>query len=159
MKDNVYWANSAAIVRAGDIFPLGYVDPSELSDDDLPAACLIAPVPADLHSRPFRCDCVERMDYPRHLLEVLFVSDALDESLLVAVRRRVDNLRSMGVAASVMSYAVRKGPISALDGAVMSSSADLIVLSDLMSMLPPDVMKKAAKVHLGSMRPLSSPFR
>lgn len=156
VRENVFWANTAALMRAADIFPLQYIVPSPVGSD-VPSASLIAPVPEDMHTRPFRCDCIEKLDYPPHMLEVVFVSAGDEDSMIEAVRRRVDGLRGLGFVARLDEGPGRRSPITAMENAVEASQADFVILSDLMSALPPDIVRKAAKVFLDSLSDIPSP--
>lgn len=148
VRDSVYWANSAALVRADEIFPLNFIDLLDLDQGRAPSACLIATVPGNLHDRPFRCESIERLDYPPPLLEVVFVANGIREPYLTSIHGSVDGLRNIGFRTRVVVHQVPRNPIVALEREIMASDADFFLLADLLAALPPDILRKAAKVHL-----------
>lgn len=148
LRDSVYWANSAALVCADEIFPLNFIGLLDSAEGRIPSACLIAQVPENLHDRPFRSDCIEKLDYPRQMLEVVFVANGIGDPCLSSVHVSAGGLRDIGFRARVVTHSVQRNPIVVLENEVMASDADFILLADLLAALPPDILRKAAKVHL-----------
>lgn len=149
MNDRVYWVNSASIVRRHDIFPLAYADvPIHSQPDDMPTISLMLPYDGERDGRPFRCDCLDALDYPRSRLSVFIISDGADEDKLAAIEHRVRRLSSQGMKIELVRHRRYRGQIAVLDEAIAADSSDIVVLSDLMTPLQPGTLRKVAKVHL-----------
>lgn len=161
MKDNVFWVNSAAIVRGQEIHPIRYVTPVATGPDpfDLPSVSLIVPVGQHPQDGPLRIDCIESIDYPRSRFAVRLIADGIPRERLWALERRVSRLAHEGLEISLVCHPCYRGQIAVLDEEVSAAISDVVVLAELATPLPRDAFRKVARVHLEAAAVSVPPFK
>jgi cellulose synthase/poly-beta-1,6-N-acetylglucosamine synthase-like glycosyltransferase len=106
---------------------------------DLPAVSFIIPAYNEERHLPAKLENLAELDYPKELLEILFVSDgAIDRTNGILTAAEGGNVR-------VIYLPTRGGKASAVNQAVEQACHRLLVLSDAATLFAPDAIRKLVR--------------
>jgi cellulose synthase/poly-beta-1,6-N-acetylglucosamine synthase-like glycosyltransferase len=106
---------------------------------DLPALSFIIPAYNEERDLPAKLENLEELEYPKELLEVLFVSDgSTDGTNRILSAAEGSNVR-------VLYLPIRGGKASAVNQAVEQARHRILVLSDAATLFAPDALRKLVR--------------
>jgi cellulose synthase/poly-beta-1,6-N-acetylglucosamine synthase-like glycosyltransferase len=148
-RERLFWASGALLAWAYAGFPAlvllrGALRPRPYAAAaHTPSVAVVVAAHNEIESIEHKIDNLASLDYPRERLEVIIASDGSTDGTDEAVRRRgAPHVRLLSLS--------RRGKAAALNAAVATISADVVVFTDANSMLRPDALQAL-------MRPLADP--
>jgi cellulose synthase/poly-beta-1,6-N-acetylglucosamine synthase-like glycosyltransferase len=106
---------------------------------DLPSLSVIIPAYNEERDLPAKVDNLGRLDYPSHLLEVLFVSDGSTDGTNEILRA------AEGGNVHVLYLPTRGGKARAVNQAVERARNEILVFSDAATLFAPDAIRKLVR--------------
>lgn len=146
----VFWLASFLVIYPYVIYPLLlwiYRSISAYSRDpvpvvvDQPSVCIIVSAYNEERIISQKLDNCQSLDYPKHLLSVVVVSDASDDNTDNIVNSRATASESI----SLLRQETRHGKTEGINLAMKSISADVVVFSDANAMYEPNAINELVK--------------
>src|SRR5512133_203811 len=138
--ERVFWGSGALLAWAYAGFPAlvllrGALLPRPYaSAPHTPSLAIVVAAHNEVETIEQKIDNLASLDYPRERLEVIIASDgSTDGTDEVVRRRRASRVRLLSLP--------RNGKAAALNAAVATTSADVVVFTDANSMLRPDALR------------------
>lgn len=121
--------------------------PAECSEPELPTITILAPLFREAHSLPGLIQAIERLDYPKHKIDVKLLLEEVDQETLQEARRLPLD-RRIDVVVVPPSHPQTKP--KACNYGLLCARGDLIVIYDAEDEPEPDQLRVAAATFAGA---------
>lgn len=143
---SIFMANATLRLMAA-LLPRRSVEPTALTDDELPVYTVIVALYKEAAIAPQLISALKALDYPRHKLEILFALEDDDDETLIAFERHLHrdlypHLSHMRV--ERVPFADPRTKPRALNYALNRSRGDLVAIYDAEDLPAPSQLREAA---------------
>jgi cellulose synthase/poly-beta-1,6-N-acetylglucosamine synthase-like glycosyltransferase len=115
--------------------------PAAPPDGDLPSVTLLMPAHNEAAFIARKVANLAALDYPRDRLRVVIACDGCTDGTAALARAA---LAGSGLDAAVLDHAANRGKLAVLQEAIAAARTDIVALTDVSAMLPPDALRRAA---------------
>jgi cellulose synthase/poly-beta-1,6-N-acetylglucosamine synthase-like glycosyltransferase len=120
------------------------VPPRPLAETELPMVTVVMPAYNEQRYIAAKIRNLAAQDYPAERLQVVIACDGCSDATVAIARRTLAEPACAGLRASVIDHPHNRGKIATLNEAIAAVTTEIVVLSDVSAMLPPDAVRRAA---------------
>lgn len=118
--------------------------PKPMADADLPTVTVVMPAYNEQRYIAAKLHNLAGQDYPADRLRVVVACDGCTDATAEIARRTLAEPSCAGLRATVVEHTRNRGKLATLNEAIAAVSTEVVVLSDISAMLPPDAIRRAA---------------
>ncbi len=115
-----------------------------VADTDLPTVTIVMPAYNEAEFIAQKLRNIAALDYPAHRLRLIVLCDGCTDATVPLSHATLSEPACEHLDATIVDCAENRGKVAVLNDGIAMAASEVIVLSDVSAMLPPDAIRRAA---------------